>query len=165
MELVPVCKNCKKPKAPYICGLCAEHVCKSCTKFMDENSFSFEKSVPAELKHSTYCPQCFDEKVSEPLSSYESAMEKARELIFFSKNQSKQTGKIKRKADAYQVTDCEDEQETILRLAFYAVRDGYNCLLDLDISHRKIVIGSHKKTVFSGTAFPVSIDTEKVRDY
>lgn len=165
MELTPVCKNCRKPKAPYVCGICTEHVCKSCAKFMDEHAFSFARKVPAELKHTTYCPQCFDEKVAEPLHHYEELMEKARDVIYFTKAQTKQTGHIKRKEEPYRVENCEDEQETIMRLAFLAALDGFNTLLDMDISTKKIVIGSHKKTVFNGTAIPVNMEAKEVREY
>lgn len=165
MEIISACKNCRKQKAPYVCGLCMDHICKSCAKFMDEDAFSFRRKIPAELKHITYCPQCFDESVAAPLSDYEELMEKAKEVVYFTKAQTKQTGHIKRKEEPLRVEDCEDEQETILRLAFQAAEGGFNTILDLDISHRKIIVGSHKKTVYSGTAIPVNVEPKKVREY
>jgi hypothetical protein len=165
MSDIIFCKNCRKPKAPFTCGICQEHTCKSCTQFIGEDTFSFLKKIPAELTHTCYCPSCFDEKVAAPLSSYEETMEKARNIIIFTKDETKKTGHIKRKEDAFTVEDCEDEQETILRLAFQAVQEGFNTLLDVHISHRKIVVGSHKKTIFSGSARPVNMDPKAVREY
>lgn len=165
MNMVQLCKSCRKPKANFQCGLCEEHVCKSCAQFLDTDSFTFLKKVPKELSHSTYCPQCFDEKVHLPLLEYETTREKAKDVFIFTKAQTKQTGHIKRKEEPYIVEDCEDEDETILRLAFFAVQDGFNCLLDVSITHRKIIVGSHKKTIFSGTAIPVTIDPKEVREY
>lgn len=160
-----ICKTCKKPKANYDCGLCHEHVCKSCAQFLNDDSFSFMLKKPKELSYSVYCDPCFQDKVATPLSGYEENMEKAKEVIVFNKNETKKTGHLKRKEPAYKVEDCEDEQETILRLAFFAAQDGFNCILDLTISHRKIIVGSHKKTIFSGTAIPINIDPSEVREY
>ena len=160
-----ICKTCKKPKANFDCGVCHESVCKSCGHFVGEDAFSFLPKVPEVLKHPVYCTHCFDENVNTPLQEYEDTMEKAREVIIFNKDESKRTGHIKRKEEPYKVEDCEDEDETVMRLAFFAARDGFNCLLDVQISHRKIIVGSHKKTIFSGTAIPVTIDPSEVREY
>lgn len=165
MNSIALCKTCKKPKANFNCGICHEAVCKSCGHFVGEDAFSFLVKVPEVLKHPVYCTNCFDENVSAPLHDYEETMEKAREVMIFNKDESKRTGHIKRKEDPYKVEDCEDEDETVMRLAFFAVKNGFNCLLDVQISHKKIVVGSHKKTIFSGTAIPVTIDPSAIREY
>ncbi len=85
--------------------------------------------------------------------------------MVFSKEEAKKTGHLKRKEMPYQIENCEDQNETILRLAFYAAQDGFNCLLDLELRHKKIIVGSHKKTIYSGTATPISIDPSDVREY
>lgn len=160
-----ICKTCRKPKANFVCGICEEHVCKSCVNFLEEATFSFLKKIPKELTFTNYCNQCFDEKVSGPLSEHEATMEKAREVMIFMKNQTKKTGHIKRKELPLLVEDCEDEQETIMRLAYWAAKDGFNCLLDINITTKKIIVGSHKKTIFNGTAIPVTIDPKEIREY
>lgn len=165
MSEVILCKSCRKPKAPYTCGICQDHTCKSCTHFISDETFSFLKKIPPELKHSTYCPACFDDKVATPLSHYEEVMEKAREVMIFTKDETKKTGHIKRKEEILKVEDCEDEQESIMRLAFQAAEAGFNCLLDVSVSTRKIIVGSHKKTIFSATARPVTIDPTDIREY
>jgi hypothetical protein len=92
-------------------------------------------------------------------------MEKASEIIIFSKDETKKTGHLKRKELPYKVEDCEDKDEAILRLSFFAVEDGFNCLLDVHVTHRKIIVGSHKKTIFTATAIPIQIDHSEVREY
>lgn len=164
MNLTPVCKTCRKPKANFQCGICQEHVCKSCAQFLND-SFSFLKKIPADLGHSTYCTNCFDEKVAGPLEAYNTTMEAAKEVMVFTKDQIKSTAHLKRREEPVTVEHCEDEQETMVRLAFFAAEKHFNCLLDVDISHRKIIVGSHKKTVFSGTAIPTTIDPKAVREY
>jgi hypothetical protein len=165
MNLNPICSSCKKPKAQYSCGICQEAICKSCGQFIGEETFSFLRKIPGELSHSIYCNHCYSDKVSDALAEYEVTMEKARDVIIFTKAETKKTGHLKRKEEPYRVEDCEDEDETVMRLAFFAVQDGHNCLLDVNITQRKIIIGSHKKTVFSATAIPISINPKDVRDY
>ena len=132
---------------------------------MGEDKFSFLRKIPKDLTHQVYCNNCFNDKVADTLAEYDATMEKAREVIVFMKSETKKTGHLKRKEEPYKVEDCEDEDETILRLAFMAAQDGFNCLLDINLSHRKIIVGSHKKTVFSGTAIPITIDPSAVREY
>jgi hypothetical protein len=158
-----LCKTCRKPKANYECGLCQENTCKSHTQFISD-AFSFKVKIPQELSHNTYCANCFDEKVAGPLSDYESMMEKAKEVMMFTKDQTKLTGHLKRKEDPLIVENCEDEEEVILRLAFLAAEKGFNCILDVNIKNKKIVVGSHKKTIFTATAIPITIDPKDVRE-
>jgi hypothetical protein len=159
------CKTCRKPKANFNCGHCEEAVCKSCAQFLEEGSFSFLPKVPEVLCHSVYCSHCHDENVAGPLDDYQKTMTEAKEVIFFTKEKSKLTGHLKRKEDPLIIKDCEDEEETVLRLAFLAAQGKFNCLLDVSISHRKIIVGSHKKTIFSGSGVPTNIDPSKVREY
>ncbi len=139
MNLTPVCKTCRKPKANFQCGICQEHVCKSCAQFLND-SFSFLKKIPADLGHTTYCTNCFDEKVAVPLEAYNTTMAAAKEVMVFTKDQIKSTAHLKRREEPVMVEHCEDEQETIVRLAFFAAEKHFNCLLDVDISHRKIIL-------------------------
>lgn len=158
-----ICKTCRKPKASYNCGLCQEDICKSCTQFLAEGTFSFLPKIPEELQHSCYCGQCFDEKVSSPLQTYEETMEKAKDLIIYTKEQSKATRLLKRDHTPYKVENCEDEQEAIVRMAFFAVQDNFNAIIDVEVKNHKIIVGSHKKTVFSAQSYPVMLDTKKYR--
>lgn len=91
-------------------------------------------------------------------------MEKAKEVMMFTKDQTKMTGHLKRKEDSISIEDCEDEDEVVLRLAFLAAKAGFNCILDVNIKNRKIIVGSHKKTIFSATAIPITIDPKAVRE-
>ena len=138
-------------------------MCKAHTQFVTD-TFSFMTKVPQELTHPTYCVNCFDEKVAGPLSEYEATMEKAKEVMMFTKDQTKMTGHLKRKEDAIIVEDCEDEEEVVLRLAFQAAQMGFNCILDVNIKNKKIIVGSHKKTIFTATAIPITIDPKQVRE-
>lgn len=159
------CKSCHKPKAPYECGLCHEHTCKACTQFLMEDFNALRTKIPDELKHSAYCPPCFDENVAAPLADYKEKMENAKDIIIYSKEQSKLTRFIKRKVDPYKVEGCEDEEEALMKMSFYAVEDGYNCLIDVQFQTKKQIEGSHKKTMYSATAVPVTIEPGSIRGH
>lgn len=165
MSETEFCKTCRKPKAPFVCGLCECHTCKSCAHFLGEDSFSYLKVVPKDLKHTIYCGQCFADKISDTYNEYQDNLEKAKNIIIYSKDQSKLTRFLKRKQDPYVVEDCEDEQEAIMRMSFFAVQENYNALIDIVIKHKKIIVGSHKKTVYSGTAVPITIDPDSIRGH
>ncbi len=165
MTETALCKTCRKPKAPYTCGLCHDHMCKQHTQFLTENFSAARKGVPDKLKHSTYCIPCFDDHVAAPLSDYNDKMEKAREIIIYSKEQSKLTRLLKRKTEPYKVEDCEDEQEALMKMSFYAVEDGFNCLIDVVIQTKKIIVGSHKKTMYAASGVPVTIDPNAIRGH
>ncbi len=108
---------------------------------------------------------CFDDQVAAPLGDYNEKMEKAKDIILYSKDQTKLTRLIKRKVDPYKVEDCEEEEDAVMRLSFWAVEDGYNCLIDLQYHTKKIIVGSHKKTMFGATAVPVTIDPNSIRGH
>ena len=155
-----VCCSCHKPKVNFQCALCESGLCKGCTQFMDENSFSFLKKVPTELAHSIYCPKCFDDKVADTLQNYKETMEKAKEVIIFFKNEGKKTRLLPRKEEPYQVIDCLDKEETILRLAFFAAQANFNSIIDVDLTYSKVIHGSHKYLKWKGTAVPCQLDSK-----
>ncbi len=160
------CCSCHKPKANYECPLCKESVCKACTQFMEDGSFSFLKKIPEELSHTLYCPRCFDEKVALPLSNYNELKEKAKEVIIFFKDESQKTRLFSRKEPMLEVTECLDREETILRLAFFAAEKKLNAIIDVDLKSEKVMNGSHRYSRWKGSAIPCHLD-EKIlsREY
>ena len=160
-----LCKTCKKPKAPYECGLCHEHICKSCAQFLETEAFSFRKSVPEELTHNCYCYNCFDDKVATPLNEYNEILDRARNIIIYTKDQTKLTRYLKRKEDPYKVENCIDEEEAVMKMAFYAAESKFNCLIDVQFVSKKLGTGSHQKSVTSATGVPITIDPEAIRGH
>lgn len=150
------CATCFKPNSQLICGICQAHVCKKCAVFLEEGSFSFLAEIPKDLSHGTYCPSCFNDKVSPELESYNETMERARNVTVFDKNQGKETRLIKRKEQPIRVTNCPDKEEAQLRLAFLAVKANYNTIVDVDIYPQKHRSGSYQTTIWTGVATPVN---------
>lgn len=118
--------------------------------------------VPAEISHTTYCPNCFDNTVAPALAQYNELMEQAKEVLIFSKSQTKETRLIPRKELPLKVVDCKDHDETILRLAFFAAQAGYNGLVDVHVTSEKVKNGSYQTLKWSGSGIPTYIDEKKL---
>ena len=92
-------------------------------------------------------------------------MEQAKEILVFTKEQSKITSRLKRNEDPYLVENCADQEEAVMRMSFYAVQGNFNALIDIQFISKKIIVGSHKKVVWSATAMPITVDPSSIRDY
>lgn len=153
------CCVCQKPKANLKCGLCEQTVCKYCAQFVEDGQFSFLPSLPPHLKQTTFCGPCYDAKITPEIESYNETMEKAQNLTVFFTTASKQTRNFKRTEKPLKVIDCSDREETLLRLAFLAVKANFNAIIDVDIVSEKVRNGSYQTTKYSGTAMPTQLNT------
>ena len=144
------------------CGICHSSICKSCTQFLDEDSFSFLASVPENLSHLAYCGPCFDLHVAPAQADYNETMEKAKDISVYNKKQGKETRLIKRLEEPVHVDDCDDYEETILRLAFLTVKANYNSLVDMDIVSKKVKTDGYQSTKFSGTGIPAHVTVDRL---
>jgi hypothetical protein len=162
-ESIP-CASCRSHQVltDYQCGICKEALCKKCSIFPVEN-FSYYKAVPEKLTHPAYCSVCYDQEIAAPTQEYLEMVAKAKEIIVFSKSESKQTRLFSRKEFPYVVDNCLDEDDALQRMCFFAVENNFNCLIDISFAKKKIVVGSHKKFIWSGSAIPVNIDTKRIR--
>ncbi len=129
---------------------------------MDGESFAFESRLPKDLSHAVYCNSCFDQHVAGALAEYQERLEAAKNVFVFMKNQSKETRLIKRKLPAIRVEDCDDHDETVLRLAYAAVKAGCNAIVDTDVIAKKEKDGRYQWTKWYGTAIPVKVDSGKM---
>lgn len=156
------CISCQKTKALLKCGLCECDVCKYCAQIQPEDQFSFLPDAPSELKHSVYCGPCFDQNVADLWNDYQQTMEKAKNILVYLSNQGKETRLIKRKEKPVKVVDCRDHDEALMRLAFQAVRAGYNCLVDVNLESTKVKIDGYQTQIWNGSGVPVNV-TERHR--
>ena len=156
------CISCRKPKAILTCQICEESVCKKCAQRTDQSTFSFLPVVPDDLKHTTYCTACFDQVVAPEMESYQEIMERARGVFVFFKTQRKEVPLIRRAKEAFRIEECLDRDETILRLAFLAAREGYNAVIEVEVLAEKIRMGSYQTSKWSGTGVAAQIDGAKV---
>ena len=82
--------------------------------------------------------------------------------MVFMKAQFKETRMVKRFEDPISIIDCADYDETILRLAFRGAELGFNGIIDVDITSKKVKTGNYQTTVFSGTAIPANVREDKL---
>lgn len=157
------CGSCLKPSATLECGHCKDSVCKKCANFVEADQFSFMGQVPEELSHQVYCHRCYEEKVAPALTRHEEAMERAKNFPVFFTTQSKETRLIKRKEQPLTVQDCTDRDETLLRLAFLAAQGGFNALIGVELTSKKIKDGTYQTQVWSGTGIPVNADPKRLK--
>jgi hypothetical protein len=129
---------------------------------MEADAFSLALKVPPELTHAVYCSPCFDQKVAAPLAEYEEVLELAKNVYVFTKSQSNESRLIKRKLPMIRIENCDDHDETVMRLAFAAVKTGSNAIVDVDVTSKKEKDGSYQTTKWYGTAIPVKVDSGKM---
>lgn len=118
--------------------------------------------VPEELLRPTYCHGCFAEKVNPPYQHYLEVLARAQNVIVFEKNQKKETRLMKRTQKPVHVKSCPDRKETLMRLAFMAADAGFNGLLDVDLTSKKIRSEAYQTTEWSGSGIPAFIEERRV---
>lgn len=160
------CATCGSGKARLHCGICGVLICKSCTDSIDSSieyaNFALMKDVPKELLHPAYCHACFDEKVSAPFQRYLEILERAQNIIVYENDQKKETRLLKRNQKPLRVDSCPDRQETLMRLAFMAAEAGFNGLIDVDLSYKKIRESGYQTTDWSGSGIPTHIEERRI---
>ena len=157
------CVSCRKPKANLQCEICEDAICKKCVQRLEPDTFSFLEQVPLALTHSLYCGACYDEHVAAEFDAYQETMEAAKKVFVFFKTQRKDIPLIKRSKETFQVVNCADRDETILRLAFFSVRSGYNGLLEVEVNSSKVHPGgSYQTSRWSGVGTAAMIDASKI---
>ncbi len=157
------CCTCQKPKANFKCGICQIPVCKNCVLYLEDDAFSFLAEIPPDLAHKTYCPSCFDQKVSPEMHCYNEIMERAKLVTVFFIDQGKATRLMNRNEKTIQVKDCNDKRDTLMRLAFFAAKANFNALIDADITAVKKRINSYQTSVWHGSATPLNLNEAQLR--
>ena len=160
------CSSCLQAKASLKnklhCGICECLLCKDCIQFLDESYFSFLKGVPDELKQKIYCTTCYDQKVAPAKGSYLELMERAKNVyVFFKKHN---VPLIKRSRTPVSVKDCSDHDETLLRLAFFAVEQSFNALVEVNLISEKVFVNGYQSLNWSGTACPAEIRASSLEE-
>ena len=118
--------------------------------------------LPDELQNKTFCSNCYQQDIDSKLTHFQSLMDKARQVDVYDKKQSSETRLIKRIENPVFVTDCDDREETLLRLAFLAAQKGYSTIVDTQIKSVKVGEGkSYKKLLWNGSAIPVDPNLKK----
>ena len=156
------CSGCSKAKVSHHCGLCNTPLCKTCAQFLQEEILHLLQTIPEKLSHPAYCWNCFLDQIAPDLDAYRELYERAKDVEIFKKSQSKESQRIKRENHPVTVKDCEDHDESIIRLAILAVQAGCNGLVDVQITSKKIKNGGYTKTTWSASGIPARIENRHI---
>lgn len=156
------CETCRTPEAPSKCDLCECALCKRCILKLPPGAFSMMSVIPPELSLSRYCRFCFDDKVQAPLTVYEETLELAKDVFIFFETQRKEIPLIRKSREVMKVADCDDRDETILRLAYMAAEQKYNAVVDTYVDGEKKRNHAHQTYRWSGRGTPALIDAAKM---
>ena len=156
------CIACRKPKATLECEVCNEMVCKNCSQVLDKSTFSFMEEVPEILTHTLYCSGCFDHQVAPELDTYNEILSRAKDCFVFFTTQRKEIPLIRRSKVTFNVSANKDRDETILRLAFFAAKDNYNAITEVNVSASKVINEGYQTSVWKGSGIPALVDADKM---
>ncbi len=165
MDMI-LCSDCQKNETALNCGMCACAVCKSCAQFLEPESFEFAPSVTPEIKHGVFCQTCYGDKVAQPLAEYFDVLETAKNIDVYFKDQSKETRLVRRKEKPVSVAPCDDRDDVVMKLAYFAALGGFDSVVDIDLKSEKVFIGTYSKLVWKGSGVPAQakgkvINTDK----
>lgn len=155
-----ICSACHQSKLAsknsFECGICKDLLCKKCLVNLTQPTFSYLKTVPDELKHTIYCNPCYHKIVLPALESYEDTMNRAKSIYIFEKKIT-HIPLISRSKQKLTVENCDDRDETILRLAFQAAQLSFNAVVKIELVYEKIRIDGYQTTRWSATGYPANI--------
>lgn len=114
------------------------------------------------MRHTTYCWNCFEQKVAPAKESYLEIMRRARQVYIFRKKE-KEIPLIRREKVLLTVKDCADQKETILRLAFKAAERNMNAVVQVEENVKTVRVGGYQKSSWSATGFPAEIRVAGLR--
>ena len=157
------CSSCKKKDSVYSCGICEESLCKNCSLFLDDKTFSFRDDLPEELKHSHYCQVCYNETVDPAITEYQAQIKEAEQVFIFFATGKRKVPTLKKALRTVEVNNCTDRDETILRLGFIAVRGGYNAVIETELKCVKKRDHGWHKSMWSGEGRPALVDGPRMQ--
>ncbi len=151
------CQSCLSNITTLKCDLCQNSCCKDCTIFIDEDVFELVSMLPAKIYDKGLCSNCFNTEASPIIEEYKEILEKAKLVNVYDTDQTQETYKMPRHEKPLFIPECDDREETLLRLAFLAAQRGFNTLVDVDLQATKSKQpGTYKKHVWSGRGIPLT---------
>jgi hypothetical protein len=97
------------------------------------------------------------------IEEYENTLAAAKEAFIFFTTQKKSIPLIRKSKTLITIESCVDRDETILRLAYFAAKDGYNAVVDVDVTVKKVRAGGSTKTAdWRGVGYGAMVDGKKV---
>jgi len=105
---------------------------------------------------------CFQDRVLPAQKSYLEKMEAAKGVyVFFKKHH---IPLVKRSKNLVSVKDCPDKEEALLRLAFQAVEQGFNALIEANLVSKKVFVNAYQSLNWNASAYPAEIRAESLEE-
>lgn len=118
--------------------------------------------LPDDIQNKTFCMNCYNQGISDRLNHYVEIVEQAKQINVFTKNQTKETSRIKRTEPPLRVVNCSDKEEALLKIAFMAAEKGFGTIVDVELKSEKVGKGkTYKKLVWTGSGIPVDPSIKK----
>ncbi len=140
------------------CISCESEVKKSLAEIIHEDTFAFLATPPVDIPVGIYCIPCYENKVRAQVDRYNDLMEKAKNVNLYYVAQSKESRFVRRKEKTIQITEAASREDAILLLAFRAVELGFNAIVDVELTSKKVRNGGWHYSVWNATAIPTNID-------
>lgn len=138
-------------------------MCKPCSETVSDALFVTLERVPVEQVAGRFCGRCWDAEMAPKLDAYRERMEAAKQVFIFFTTQKKAIPLVRKSKTPVKVDACADRDETILRLAYDAAKDGYNAVVDVEVTAKKVNDGgSNKSAVWKGAGVPALVDEAKL---
>ncbi len=157
------CAACHSTKKVEPCGVCQTLVCRKCTQFLEKYSFPLISPRPIELNEKAFCGPCYVSKIGPIESEYNQIAAKAAKVLVWNKAKAEQTRLMDRTEKHLEVSDCEDERDVLMKLAYLAVKDGHNALIYTKVVKKQVRNEGYQTSRWSGSAIPTTVDESKLR--
>jgi hypothetical protein len=102
--------------------------------------------------------------VAPELSLYEETLEQAKRVFVFFKTQRKSIPLIKKEKNPEWIEESPDRDETILKLAYISASRGFNAIMDVETTSKKVRNEAYQTSVWSGSGIPAQVDAARVHD-
>ena len=157
------CLSCRKRAGTYACVSCEDPVCKPCSETLSDPLFTSLESIPEAQIAGRFCGRCFDAEMAPRIEAYTNTLEAAKQAFIFFTTQKKSIPLIRKSKTQISIESCADRDEIILRLAYYAAKEGYNAVVDVDVTVKKVrAAGSTKTADWRGVGYGAMVDGKKV---
>ncbi len=155
------CIICGVEKIIKKCDLCHEEVCKKHIEKLDGSEYPFgSKKNQNIFSKVNFCSECFDTQVKPELDEYEATLEKAKQVAIWSDKFKGRVKTNKKSLDKIVLKDFKDKKILTLAMGFIAAEQGFNGIIEFEVSSRKIRENEYQSTRYDGSGRPVDVDAE-----
>lgn len=140
------------------CTLCGVALCKRCAQFAGEDVVEWLEPMPAHFHAGVFCSSCFERQVAGELAAYQETLALAEQVNVFYKSENRQSRFVRRQEKPLRVEGCLDRESTLLKLAFRAAQQGFNLLVDVEMTCEKVRLEGWQTSKWKGSGIPAHVD-------